>query len=103
MKQKQQNSKTLYALGATIKELRSIYFKQGVLLTAMGGFIGVLIGGLLIGSQVAFGWLRITPSLAYPVEFKLVNIAIVLATILVLGFISAKISSSRINKKLVAH
>lgn len=100
---KQQNSKTLYALGATIKELRSIYFRQGVLLTAMGGLIGVLIGGLLIGSQLAFNWLKITPSLAYPVEFKLINVVIVLATIVVLGFISAKISSSRINKRLVSH
>ena len=99
---KQQNSKTLYALGATISELRSIYFKQGVLLTALGGFIGVLLGGLLIGSQLAFSWLRITPSLAYPVEFKFINVALVFATILVLGFISAKISSSRITKSLVS-
>jgi len=98
---KQQNSKTLYSLGTTIKELRRIYFVQGVLVTGFGGLIGVLIGVLLIWSQLAFGWLRITPSLAYPVKFELINIVIVLATIIVLGIIASKIASSRINKKLV--
>ena len=99
---KQQNSKTLFSLGTTIKELRRIYFIQGLLVTSLGGFIGVLIGTLLIVSQLAFGWLKITPSLAYPVEFDAMNLVIVMATIVVLGFISSKIASSRINKKLIA-
>ncbi|PCJ91888.1 MAG: ABC transporter permease [Flavobacteriaceae bacterium] len=99
---KQQNSKTLYSLGTTVKELRRIYFVQGVLVTSLGGFIGVLLGAILIWSQLAFGWLKITPSLAYPVEFQFVNILVVLATIIVLGVIASKIASSRINKKLVS-
>nr|WP_298996215.1 FtsX-like permease family protein [uncultured Allomuricauda sp.] len=98
---KQQNSKTLFSLGATIKELRSVYFIQGLLVTTLGGLIGVLIGSLLIGSQIALGWLKITPSLAYPVEFNFGNLIVVLATIVVLGFISSKIASSRISRKLI--
>nr|WP_321415434.1 FtsX-like permease family protein [uncultured Allomuricauda sp.] len=99
---KQQNSKTLFSLGTTIKELRRIYFIQGLLVTSFGGLIGVLIGSLLIGSQLAFGWLKITPSLAYPVEFNVINLLIVIGTIVVLGFISSKIASSRITEKLVS-
>lgn len=99
---KQQNSKTLFSLGTTVRELRRIYFVQGVLVTGLGGLIGVLLGALLIGSQLAFGWLKITPSLAYPVEFNLTNILLVLVTILILGVIASKIASSRVNKKLVA-
>jgi len=98
---KQQNSKTLYSLGTTIKELRKIYFVQGLMVTALGGLIGVLIGSLLVVSQLMFGWLKITPSLAYPVEYDVMNVLIVLATIVVLGFISSKIASSRISKKLI--
>ena len=98
---KQQNSKTLYSLGTTIKELQRIYFIQGVLVTGFGGLIGVLIGVLIVWSQLAFGWLKITPSLAYPVKFEFINIVIVLATIIVLGIIASKIASSRINKKLI--
>jgi len=99
---KQQNSKTLYSLGSTIKDLRRIYFVQGVIVTTAGGAIGVLLASLLIWSQLAFGWLKITPSLAYPVEYQLINIVIVLATIIVLGIIASKIASSRITKKLIA-
>ncbi|MEO9480568.1 MAG: FtsX-like permease family protein [Maribacter dokdonensis] len=98
---KQQNSKTLYSLGTTIKELRQIYFVQGILVTGFGGLIGVLLGVLIVWSQLAFSWLKITATLAYPVKFEFINIVIVLATILVLGVIASKIASSRINKKLV--
>ena len=99
---KQQNLKTLYNLGTTVKKLRSIFFVQGLLVTGVGGFIGVLIGSLLIWSQLAFEWLKITPSLPYPVEYQWINVVIVLATILILGVIASKIASSRITKKLIA-
>ncbi len=99
---KQQNSKTLYSLGTTIKEIRRIYFLQGILVTGLGGLLGVFLASLLIWSQLAFGWLKITPSLAYPVEYSLTNVGVVLGTILVLGFLASKIASSRVNKKLLA-
>ena len=99
---KQQNSKTLFSLGTTIRELRRIYFIQGVIVTSLGGLIGVLVASVLIWTQLAFGWLKITPSLAYPVEFRLMNVLIVLSTIVVLGIIASKIASSRVSKKLVA-
>ena len=99
---KQQNTKTLYSLGTTIKELRHIYFIQGVIVTSLGGLIGLLLASVLIWTQLAFGWLKITPSLAYPVEFKLMNVLIVLATIVVLGVIASKIASNRVSKKLLA-
>ncbi len=98
---KQQNSKTLYSLGTTLKELRRIYFIQGILVTSIGGLIGVLLASLLIVSQIMFGWLKITPSLAYPVTYQFINVFIVLATISVLGLIASKIASSRVTKKLL--
>ncbi|WP_350286710.1 FtsX-like permease family protein [uncultured Croceitalea sp.] len=98
---KQQHLKTLFALGSPLKELRRIYFIQGVLVTLVGGLVGVFIGSVIIGSQELFEWFMINSVLAYPVEFKVVNILIVLATILVLGLISSKIASSRISAVLL--
>ncbi len=97
----QGNSKTLYSLGATIKELRRIYFMQGVIVTFLGGLIGVLLGSLLIWSQLAFEWLKISANLAYPVAYQWINVLIVLGTITILGIIASKIASSRINKSLL--
>ncbi|BFP41161.1 ABC transporter permease [Flavobacteriaceae bacterium GF1] len=99
---KRGNSKTLFALGTTIKQLRQIYFYQGVFVTCFGGLVGIALGSLIVVSQLVFKWWRITPSLAYPVEYQFVNILIVLGTIVVLGLISSKIASSRISKKLLA-
>jgi len=99
---KRQNSITLFNLGVTIKKLRRIYFVQGVIVTTTGGIIGVALASVLIWSQLTFGWLKITPSLAYPVEYQLINVVIVLATIIVLGIIASTIASSRITKKLIA-
>lgn len=99
---KQQNSRTLYSLGLPLKHIRRIYFLQGILVTSLGGLIGLLIGSALIGSQRAFGWLKITPSLAYPVEFQWFNFGLVLITITVLGVIASRIASNRIDKKLLS-
>lgn len=95
------NLRTMYNLGATLGELRRIYFIQGMIVTGAGGLIGVLIGALLIGSQLIFGWVKIG-SIDYPVELDLVNFIIVLGTIIVLGVIASKMASSRIGQKLIA-
>ena len=98
---KREHSKTLYNLGATIPSLRKIYFMQGLLLTTLGGAIGILIGGLLVGSQVMWGWLKITETLSYPVELTLPNALLVMGTISVLGFLSSFLASRRISKELL--
>ena len=98
---KQQNSRTLYNLGTTVSEIRRIYFLQGVLVTGLGGIIGIVIASVLIWTQIQYGWLKITPSLAYPVELRWVNVGLVMATILILGLIASKIASSRVNKSLL--
>ena len=98
---KREHSKTLYNLGATITSLRKIYFMQGLLLTTLGGAIGILIGGLLVGSQVMWGWLKITETLSYPVELTLPNALLVMGTISVLGFLSSFMASRRISKELL--
>ena len=72
-----------------------------MLVTSSGGLIGVLIGVLLIASQLLFGWVKITPTLAYPVELNWENFGLVLATIVLLGVVAAQIASSRISKKIM--
>lgn len=98
---KKENLKTLYSLGTPIQQLKQIFFLQGFLVSILGGALGIVIGVALVGSQQLWGWLKITPSLAYPVEIKITNIIIVLVTISVLGYVSAKIASGRISKRLL--
>ena len=98
---KRKNLTTLFNLGATIKEIRRIFILQGLLLTFVGLFIGMVLAITLVILQKQFGFIMITSSLAYPVEFKLVNVLVVLATIAVLGYLAAQIASARISKSLI--
>ncbi len=94
---KKQNLTTLYCLGAGIKEIKRIFVFQGFLLTLFGLAIGLLIGALLVLLQNKFEFFMITPSIPYPVEFQWSNLFSVALTIAALGFIAAKIASSRIS------
>jgi len=90
-------------LGTSNSDIKQIFFLQGALLTFIGGGVGVLIGVLLIGSQVIFEYIKIPGTdIAYPVELNLMNILIVLATIFILGLIASIVASHRINKKMLS-
>ena len=93
--------KTLYNLGATINEIKKIFILHGFLLSVFGLLIGLFFGVLLVLLQQKFSLFMITANLAYPVEFTFLNVLLVIATILILGFLASKIASSRISKKLI--
>ncbi|MFT5079224.1 MAG: lipoprotein-releasing system permease protein [Planctomycetota bacterium] len=98
---KQSNIKTLFNMGATIKEIRAVFLYQGILMTLIGGVVGVLLGVLVIAAQLQFGLINIAQDLPYPVSLQLKNVIIVLVTITVLGVIASKIASSRVSEKLL--
>lgn len=98
---KRDNLKTLYNLGATIKDIKRVFILQGFLLSVLGLIIGLSVGIVLVVLQKKYQLFMITQNLAYPVEFTFYNVFSVAITILVLGFLASKIASSRISKKLV--
>lgn len=98
---KRENLKTLFHLGSSVRDIRKIFVFQGFLLTLFGLFSGLLLAIPFVLLQKKYGFIMITQSLAYPVEFKLVNVMLVIVTIVILGYLAAKIASARISKKLV--
>ena len=98
---KRSNIKTLYNMGVTIKEIRRVFFYQGVLMTIIGGAVGVILGVLVVASQLRFGLINIAQDLPYPVSLQFKNVVVVLVTITILGVIASKIASSRVSEKLL--
>jgi lipoprotein-releasing system permease protein len=92
---------TLFNLGTTTKDIRRIFFLQGSLMTIIAGTIGLILGFVVVFLQQQFSLIMLTPSLAYPVELKLINLLIVFITIVVLGILASKLASQRINRNLV--
>lgn len=95
---KKENLKTLYSIGADKNELQHIFFMQGIMMTVLGGFIGLFLGATLIILQKYFDLVMISPTLAYPVVLKPLNFVIAFGTILVLGVMASKIASWSIKK-----
>lgn len=98
---KKKTLNTLFNIGATVKDIRNIFFYQGVLMTFIGGFIGLMVGYIIIQLQASFSLIMITPNLAYPVAIHFKNFVIVMLTISILGIIASKIAASRITRDLV--
>lgn len=98
---KKKTLNTLFNLGATLKDIKRIFFFQGSLMTLVGGLIGIFLGFIIILLQKSFALVMITSSLPYPVTIKFENFVVVFLTISVLGVLASKIASVRITKALV--
>lgn len=98
---KRKNIKTLYNLGATLQNVRKIFFLQGTLMTTLGGILGILLGVLIVWIQLKLPFVYITSSLPYPVKLKLINVIVVFATISLLGVVASRIASSRVKESLL--
>lgn len=101
MLDKKKSLSTLFNIGATIKDIRKIFFLQGSLISVFGGVIGLIVALFVVVLQKKFDMIMITPTLAYPVKIKVENLLIVLFTISVLGIIASKIASASITKSMV--
>ncbi len=99
---KKENLKTLFNLGLTIKQIKNIFTLQGILLTIFGLIVGLILAVIFVYIQLIYEPIMIRPDLAYPVEFHLSNVLIVVITILILGVIAAFIASNRISEKLIS-
>ncbi len=98
---KRPHIKTLSDLGTPLHEIRNTFFLQGMYMVVLGGITGIIIGILVVILQQLTGFIKITPSLAYPVHLTIENVGIVLITIIILGIAAAKLASTRINAKLI--
>ena len=97
---KRENILTLYNLGATPSQIRSIFFSQGFLMTLFGGLGGLCCAILVVLLQHEYNLVMITPSLPYPVSITWKNILLVSTTISALGAIASYIAASRSKKAL---
>ncbi len=98
---KRKNIKTLYNMGATLKEIRRIFFLQGALMTVLGGLLGISLGVLVVWAQLQFQFVYITATLPYPVKLNFMNVVVVFVTLTILGLIASKIASSRVRERLL--
>ena len=96
---KRKNLYTLFALGMTERQIRAIFFLQGVIVSLLGAIFGVGLGVGIAWLQKIYPMLYINPNaavpIAYPMDIRLLEIVVVFFTIFVLGIIASAIGASR--------
>ncbi|MBQ0081179.1 MAG: ABC transporter permease [Alistipes sp.] len=102
--EKQENMKTLLAIGASRDFIRSIFFREGLLLSLLGSLTGILIGIALCLVQIKTGFIEMPSDTflvsAYPV--KIIPWDVIVTEIAIMSILSlvAYISVKLTLKKL---
>ncbi len=83
--------KILHSIGLTAPKIANIFAWQSIFIAAVGGVIGIIVGFIICLIQQQFGLIKVNSgsSLAYPIQFALVDAVIVFVTILMLGIITS--------------
>ncbi len=97
MIEKRKDTEILKALGADNRLIRKIFVNEGLLISVVGGLIGLLLGILLVVLQQKFGFVKFGTGGnyvvdSYPVLLKLQDVVLIFATILVVGCTSAMLT-----------
>ena len=100
---KKADTATLRNLGATDRQIRSIFLFEGRIISAIGAVVGILFGLLLCWLQQEFGLVHMGDSAgsfvvnAYPVSVHYDDVAIVFITVLLIGWGAAWIPTRKLK------
>lgn len=98
MIEKEDDMRTLQAMGADDKLTRRIFVLEGWLISVLGMMAGLLIGLVLAWLQQRFGFVKMPGNYlisAYPVVIKATDIAFTAAGVAVTGLVVASLASVR--------
>jgi lipoprotein-releasing system permease protein/zinc transport system substrate-binding protein len=93
MVDKQKDIRTLRNLGANNRLISRIFLFEGWLISVVGAVAGTVLGLLLCFGQQRFGWIKLGRAgefavSAYPVEVQPVDLALIVAAVLMVGFLA---------------
>ena len=103
---KRKDTEILKSMGADNRLIQKIFLNEGLLISVVGGIIGLLLGIILVLLQQQFGFVKFGTGGnyvvdAYPVLLKLKDVLLIFATILVVGCTSAFLTVRHAMRKEV--
>lgn len=93
---------TLYSVGFTKREVRRLFFYEGLLINLLGGFVGLALGVLICYLQIWYGFVPIQDSIieSQPMEVEGMDILYILITIVSVGLLSSYFPVKYLVKRL---
>ncbi|MGB0305523.1 MAG: FtsX-like permease family protein [Flavobacteriaceae bacterium] len=99
---KRNQLQTLLGMGSSVNEIRQIFFYQGLLLSGVGGFFGLVVGiGVVIAQSIGEFILVPGTQLPYPIAFSFENLLALLLIWGVLSVVAAWIASAVVRPQLL--
>lgn len=104
---KKENVQTLRNLGADDKLISRIFLFEGRMITLMGAVIGIALGVALCFAQQEFGFISLGNTAgtfvvdAYPVRVHFWDVALIFATVIIVGFLSVWYPVRYLSKRLL--
>ena len=86
-------------MGATPVKLRGVFFLLGVLISSIGGAIGIILASVVVIIQQASPFLLVPgTSLPYPFKWEFDNFILVVITLSTLGIVTSAWASRGVKK-----
>ncbi len=104
--EKRRDVETLRHLGLPLRRIRHIFMTEGALISLIGAVIGLSLGLILCLLQQEYGFLRMGNGQnfiirSYPVSVHLTDLALVFATVLLVGLLSVWYPTRALSRRLL--
>lgn len=102
---KKKDIAVLHSMGANNKTIKRIFMTEGVMISVLGGILGLTTGAVICWLQQQFGLIRLGPEAGtfvveyYPVKMKIFDFIGVFFTVFIIGFIAAWFPVKQISRK----
>merc|ERR1711965_973338 len=82
--EKRKGVQTLLKLGATKKNIQTLFFKHGLMISFSGGVIGLVSGICFVSLQKSYSFIKLAGTeIPYPVSLELSNVLLVIVFLLI--------------------
>lgn len=86
---------TMNSLGMSSKDLNHVFLTLGMIIVAVGVFIGLSLGAILVGVHERFHLITIPGTLkAFPSEFDALQVFMLMFLLFILGFLATRLTTS---------
>ena len=102
--EKKTDTAVLFSMGATKSLIQRVFVYEGIMVSALGGLIGTLLGAFICFLQQTFHIVKLGGGGAhyiipyYPVQIRFTDILVVLATILLISLLTSLIPAYNLKK-----
>ncbi|MDD4820135.1 MAG: ABC transporter permease [Flavobacteriales bacterium] len=96
---KKDNIRTMWALGLSISDIRSVFIREGMMTVAVGAVIGLALAVVLVWMQAEYSIVMIegNMNIPYPIKLTFFNVLTVIFTIFILGYVASVLSVTGIK------